>query len=269
MKGISVQEPTASPILVFGDDGSPGADVAWLWVCNHDWAGWHIEVLTSTPPVLPRPAADYRPEPVEWSSPHPRRLLGAPSIAIRSIAIPEDPRVVLGSRRDAALVVVAPHHQGRLRGPLTGSTTDWLLQHPPAPLAIVRSAAPVRRALLCTDGSLHARAALTAFARLPLSLQTEAIVLAIDDGRSDAAGATDAALAALDTAGVAANAETRRGRPSAAILDAAEQLDPQLIVLGTRGLTGLKRLRVGSTAGAVARSAPCSVLLACVDDEPT
>ena len=31
--------------MVFGDDGSPGADSAWLWINSHDWPGWTIEVL--------------------------------------------------------------------------------------------------------------------------------------------------------------------------------------------------------------------------------
>ena len=28
-----------TPRLVFGDDGSPSADVAWLWVNDHPWPG--------------------------------------------------------------------------------------------------------------------------------------------------------------------------------------------------------------------------------------
>jgi nucleotide-binding universal stress UspA family protein len=34
-------------------------------------------------------------------------------------------------------------------------------------------------------------------------------------------------------------------------------------VLGTRGLTGLRHLELGSTASAVAHEAMCSVLVAC------
>jgi nucleotide-binding universal stress UspA family protein len=48
--------------------------------------------------------------------------------------------------------------------------------------------------------------------------------------------------------------------PWMAILDQAEQLPAQLIVMGTRGLTGLKHLTLGSVAERVVRKAPCPVL---------
>ncbi len=32
--------------LVFGDDGSEAADVAWLWVNEHTWPDSQIEVVT-------------------------------------------------------------------------------------------------------------------------------------------------------------------------------------------------------------------------------
>ncbi len=35
--------------LVFGDDQSQAADVAWLWINSHAWPGWQIEALTATP----------------------------------------------------------------------------------------------------------------------------------------------------------------------------------------------------------------------------
>ena len=40
----------------------------------------------------------------------------------------------------------------------------------------------------------------------------------------------------------------------------AESLPADLIVMGTRGLTGLKHVLLGSVAERVVRTAPCSVL---------
>jgi nucleotide-binding universal stress UspA family protein len=48
--------------------------------------------------------------------------------------------------------------------------------------------------------------------------------------------------------------------PWMAILDEAESLPADLIVMGTRGLTGLKHLALGSVAERVVRKAPCPVL---------
>ena len=40
--------------LVFGDDQSQAADVAWLWINCHDWPGWQIEAVTATPELHTR-----------------------------------------------------------------------------------------------------------------------------------------------------------------------------------------------------------------------
>jgi nucleotide-binding universal stress UspA family protein len=48
--------------------------------------------------------------------------------------------------------------------------------------------------------------------------------------------------------------------PSLAINLAAEEIDADLIVMGTRGLAGLKHAMLGSVAERVVRLAPCPVL---------
>jgi nucleotide-binding universal stress UspA family protein len=52
-----------------------------------------------------------------------------------------------------------------------------------------------------------------------------------------------------------------RGSANAAILEAIENLPADLVVVGTHGRTGLKRLALGSVAEAVVRGARCSVLV--------
>ncbi len=48
--------------------------------------------------------------------------------------------------------------------------------------------------------------------------------------------------------------------PTTAIVEAAGRLHADLIVMGTRGLTGLKHVLLGSVAERVLRTAPCPVL---------
>lgn len=50
-----------------------------------------------------------------------------------------------------------------------------------------------------------------------------------------------------------------RGEPKSKILDAAEQWNAELIVLGSLGRTGLERFLLGSVSEAVAQHAQCSV----------
>jgi nucleotide-binding universal stress UspA family protein len=48
--------------------------------------------------------------------------------------------------------------------------------------------------------------------------------------------------------------------PSSGILEVAEQIKPDLIVMGTRGQTGLKHVLLGSVAERVVRMAECPVM---------
>ncbi len=55
--------------------------------------------------------------------------------------------------------------------------------------------------------------------------------------------------------------------PSAAIVEAAEQIGADLIVMGTRGLSGLKHILLGSVAERTVRVAPCPVMTVKGDKE--
>jgi len=51
------------------------------------------------------------------------------------------------------------------------------------------------------------------------------------------------------------------GAAGSAIIETASEKKAQLIVVGTVGRTGLRRALLGSVAEAVAKGAPCSVLV--------
>lgn len=53
----------------------------------------------------------------------------------------------------------------------------------------------------------------------------------------------------------------RKGDPADAILDVAQEQDAALIVVGNKGMTGTRRLLLGSVPNNVAHHAPCSVLI--------
>lgn len=62
-------------------------------------------------------------------------------------------------------------------------------------------------------------------------------------------------------AGIKVHPLLRDGVPFREILKAAGEVSADLIVLGTRGYTGLDRFMIGSVAERVARKAPCPVLI--------
>ena len=53
----------------------------------------------------------------------------------------------------------------------------------------------------------------------------------------------------------------RTGMPAYEVVEAAKELNIDLIVIATSGLTGSKHFCIGSTAESVVRAAPCSVLV--------
>lgn len=57
------------------------------------------------------------------------------------------------------------------------------------------------------------------------------------------------------------NIIVRQGRPFAAILEVAREVDADLIIATTHGYTGVNHLLLGSTAENVVRKAPCPVLI--------
>lgn len=178
------------PRLVLGDDGSPGADLAWLWVNSQRWPGWELVVLTADPPPYGTPVPAEESEPHTAEGPPSRTTFADPGFgAVRFLTARADPRTALTTCPDVTALVVGAAGDGGLGPWHLGSTTEWLLHGPPAPMVVARAGRPVRKALVCAD-------------------------------------------------------------------------DVDLIVLGTRGHSGLSRMVLGSTASAVNRRAVASALSA-------
>jgi len=68
------------------------------------------------------------------------------------------------------------------------------------------------------------------------------------------------ALEAGPLDGVEADAVLRDGTPSQAVNELAEELESDLVVVGTRGLTGFRHLLLGSTAERIVQKSPAPVL---------
>ncbi len=255
--------------LVVGDDRSAGSQAAWDWVAAQDWDGWDVDVVTVEPVDLQHPVdpdgAVLRP----WQPEAQRTLPGSGPDrrpVVRHLRAVGDPRAILLTV-PAELLVVGRRGRGVLKALHLGSTSDWLLHGPPCPLVMVSEARPVRRALVCADGSDAALVAVRAFARLPLAAETDVEVLSVADGRTDPEAAARTALGVLVDAGVTARVAARTGEtgdPREVIIDVAAQSGADLIVLGTRGvgISLLRRLLGGSVASYLCHHAPCSVLVA-------
>jgi nucleotide-binding universal stress UspA family protein len=79
--------------------------------------------------------------------------------------------------------------------------------------------------------------------------------------REDVDATLEAAAAPAREAGVEVDLYARQGDPADAILDVAEELKADLIIVGNKGMTGAKRFLLGSVPNKVSHHAPCSVLI--------
>lgn len=250
------------PTIAFGDDGSPGADIGWLWINSHAWPGWRLEIITAQESLVGPPPTPENATLHHWDPPASRRPFAETVFGeVEHLTAQIDPRLALSRPTD--LLVIGPRGPGLLKSLHLGSTAEWLLQDPIGPLVIARWGHPVRSVIACHDGSPHAERVVQCLTELPWIGGTEVTILIVNDGRTDTDNAARMALNEFDKVDLQPEILNLDGKPTAAIFEAIAHQAPDLVALGTRGLTGLPRLHHGSTAGAVARAARCSVLLAC------
>jgi nucleotide-binding universal stress UspA family protein len=187
----------------------------------------------------------------------------------------------------ATLLVVGSRGHGALGTMLMGSTSAELIDMAPCPVLVARTATllPI---LLATDGSEDARLAEQLVAGLPglagasvrvvsvaeLETPWEPALTPWEDAQTRLVHATyveekrahqeriaGAVVDRLAAAGIAATWEVRTGDVASQVIEAAREHEAALVVIGSRGLTGLARLVVGSVARNILVHAPVSVLV--------
>ncbi len=189
---------------------------------------------------------------------------------------PGDEVVRIAEDRGASLVVIG--------GKPEGSTAERIVRYAAMPVLVARAHAPTNKILVATDFS---NAALTAavYAKMLVEkagvdatllhvMQPPPVVLPTIASTFGSpivpapAGLVERieALGKETLDGLAKTYSIHRseqveGDPAAVIVERAKALDVEMIVMGSRGRTGLSRLVLGSTAERVIRHAPCSVLV--------
>ncbi len=188
---------------------------------------------------------------------------------------------------DADLIVVGHRGRGAIASTLLGSTSAEVVERAPCPVLIVREP-HLRSVVLAVDGMDSSRQAVEVVARwpifehlpitvvsvadvrIPITVEVQpglyeqimqSYVESVDQARIENATFAQHAADQLTEAGRTATVDVREGAPAASIVEAAKAGGADLIVMGTRGHTGLVRIALGSTARSVMLHAPCSVLV--------
>jgi nucleotide-binding universal stress UspA family protein len=262
-------------------DGSPSSDAARRVVDSLAWpSGTSILVLgvmppagSSAAPLAGLPVPDLAPDPAEEPlDGNLGRVLTDAATSLAGGSRRVERRLVHGRAATsivdeaaswaADLIVVGSRGLGRLSTMVLGSVSAEVVDHAPCPVLVTRSAV-VSSVLVAVDGSRASRQCvehleLGYLARLPIEVLSVA---------HDAAGPEQpeaiAAQAAddLERSGHRARWTIAAGDPAHEILQAADQLGCDLIAVGSRGHTGLTRIRLGSVARNVLLHTHASVLV--------
>ena len=282
--------------VLFATDGSLEDQQARQFVAAARWpAGTQIELFGVMAPValavsgdvLDRNVRDFEHELDYLATSLPQR--DAAVIWRCAVGAPADAIAARARAMEADLIVVGTRGRGPLATSVLGSVSAGVIDRAPCPVLVARRA-QTERIVLADDGSVGAATAADLLDEWPifggaslqivtvvdvgrpLSASAEAPMLyaageplyieSLEEERARARQAVSARAKALAPRPHPIKTSVRVGDAAEEILGAAHDFAADLIVMGSRGHTGLARFFAGSVARRVLLGAKCSVLIA-------
>ena len=283
--------------IVLATDGSPHAEAAEHMVTATAWpADTHITVIRAQEPLpgmrgLPdeahsalyekvRDALDDDLDQLE------RDLRGADRVIERIVDVGRPATLIVDAARHmgADLIVMGSRGRGAIASTVLGSVAAEVVDQAPCPVLVARCPT-ITRVVVADDGSDCAAQAEEVVASWPFlrgarvhvvsvadlsglvpastgmeMISAEVYQQAFDEVRALHEGYARAAADRLRILDPQVSSSAREGFVAQEIVATAEDERADLIVVGTRGQTGLQRVLVGSVARSVLFHAPVSVL---------
>jgi nucleotide-binding universal stress UspA family protein len=164
------------------------------------------------------------------------------------------------------LIIMGRHGYTGLTRLLMGSVTARVIGHSPCDVLVVPRDVPLsfKRLLAASDGSPFSEAAWTAALSLAKTMGSDLIGVSVAASDRDIPAATKVVRTLEESAsqqGITLDTMIPMGRPEEGIVKAADFKGASLIIVGSHGRTGLKRLLMGSVAERVIGDAKCPVLV--------
>jgi nucleotide-binding universal stress UspA family protein len=164
------------------------------------------------------------------------------------------------------LIVMGRHGYTGLTRLLMGSVTARVIGHSPCHVLVMPQGGDLsfQRLLIASDGSPYSEAAWNEALSLARTMGGTMIGVSVAASDQDIPTAKTAVRnleAAASQEGIALETMIPMGRPEEGIVKAAEFKQASLIIVGSHGRTGLKRLLMGSVAERVIGHAKCPVLV--------
>jgi nucleotide-binding universal stress UspA family protein len=163
---------------------------------------------------------------------------------------------------EADLVSVGSHGTSRAAGVLFGSVATAMAHHAPCSVLVAREAPadPFPRTIVhANDGSPESLDAALVAGRIAVRHDATLVTLHVADSASTGEGVAEGSVRLIESTGQRPVLRVAHGSPHRRIVEAANQTGASLIVMGSRGRTGLAAL--GSVSERVTHNASCSVLV--------
>lgn len=288
--------------VLIGYDGSPGADVAIELAASLPWPdGSTLRVITAVDaasfetiyfPVGPQdlgPMIEKQRRVAEERSTTAAQELERDGLTVEHAVLAGRPSRVLAAEAElmhADLIIVGNAGQHALATTLVGSVSSETIDRATVPVLVAR-APTIRHLLAADDGSDAAAQAINCVVRWPVLRAMPVEVLSVvpqvghwgftasdrssgeagDPGRAHADRVEHVRIAEqtarrLQACGHPADWLVANGQVANEIVHTAAEQQTDLIVMGTRGNTGLERFLTGSVSRRVVTHAGCSILIA-------
>ncbi|MEM9838524.1 MAG: universal stress protein [Pseudomonadota bacterium] len=175
------------------------------------------------------------------------------------------------TRHDAKLIVIGVHGQKKSANALSATMTQKLMKVAPCPVLIVsrHDSGDYRKVMVAVDFSDCSLTCIKEAMRFAPQAEYDLVHVGDDAAAAESelrqlvAQARDALQGQLETVPGedAFRVEIGQGKPTDVIADAAAEHRPDLMVMGTRGRSGLAKLVLGSVASRFIAAPPCDLLV--------
>ncbi len=170
------------------------------------------------------------------------------------------------SRLKADLIVMGRRGRTGINRLMMGSVTARVIGHADCNVLVVPRAAvfTCKKILIATDGSEFSDKAVQEALDIAAASKSEVVIVSVASSDSEvreAEGFVREAGEKAEKKGIKVTTGTPVGTVYEKIIDVAEKENVDLIVVGSHGRTGLKRLLMGSVAERVIGHASCTVLV--------
>jgi nucleotide-binding universal stress UspA family protein len=190
--------------------------------------------------------------------------------------------VDLAEELKAGLIAIGSRGRGRIKRALMGSVSDSVVRHAHCPVLVARSKPLIfpARILVATDGSEEATLAAKTAAELAHRTYSELHLVSVADAYASyynvhkpgsvenlprrAQDVLDDQVQKIEQSGekvAGKHVRVSQRHPADEIVRVAEETGADVVVMGSRGLGGIKRALMGSVSDSVVRHAHCPVLV--------